>query len=160
MNSTNLSASLDEQSLLLLSQMAPPSIFWVLFGLVAFTGNVTLLALVAKNPQLQSGFYYCSVHLFAADACYGLACAVVGAKRLVHYLWQFPETCTPAFCFPFLFTMFLFENASPAQSLCISVDRLLAVAFPMRYPQVPLWMLQMMNDQLGIQTTDDAEDGL
>jgi len=142
---TSLEEGLDIQSLVLIAQEAPASCFWILFGLLGFSGNSALFVIIVRSTTLRSHFYTATLHLVAADALYSFVVAIVGAKRLTHFLFQIPETCTPAACFPYLFIMFIFENASPAQAFCIALDRMLVVALPTRYNDINPKHLQILN---------------
>lgn len=137
--------SMDETSLTLLSDQVYANAAYIYLGVPGLLGNVLLLFLILRDKTLRSNFYLSLIHLTVADGLFCLVCVILGLKRIILYVLQQPETCTPLACAPYIVAFFFFENTATAQALCIAIDRLLSTTFPIQYLTFQIRHLQLLN---------------
>lgn len=104
----------------------------VLISLIAFTGNLSLLLAVRRTISLQTISNFFIASLSAADLLVGGI--YIPASVLIHSLS--PKILNHIFLFVFSFSVVQSLTASTLSVCAISIDRLVAIIRPLKYPYI------------------------
>lgn len=109
---------------------APGHVGWVVIGTVCLIANILIVATVFKNTALRSKTMCILASLAVADCLQSLFYILTGAKRLLYYSWGLLENMTQTNCIAQTFWITILGAVIGNLTLILSVDRLLAMAFP------------------------------
>ncbi len=124
---------LNEISLAVLAENRFLNIFLIASGIPAIVTNLFVILCIIKGQKLHNRCYLFIANLALADLLCGIEGISGGAKRLARHLTGTPETNTAVNCLLELLLQIFSYRASISFTLTITIDRFIAVCFPVVY---------------------------
>ncbi|XP_068964981.1 olfactory receptor 51L1-like [Petaurus breviceps papuanus] len=108
------------------------SIPFCLAYLVAFGGNVSILAVIWTEPSLQQPMYYFLSILALTD----LGMSLSTLPTMLGVLWQYTREIQASACYAQLFFIHTFTFLESSVLLAMAFDRFVAICFPLHYSTI------------------------
>lgn len=154
-SSVATNGSLLNDSLIVLFQIYPASIAWVICGTMSIVSNSMLIVMLGLSKRETTCFRQNIFYLAVTDFMIGVSLTFSGSKRLYLLMTGISEVSAPWECGIELTFMNIAIVTSIMQIFCIAVDRFVAVIWPvyyhkqmnlkkLKYLSLSLWLLTMV----------------